>query len=365
VRLCITPILLVSVVLSGCGANYNSIYRFRPITTQGKSITTLDAKQRVIVQSEDKFCTEPPPDVFSVYAQSLAASGNVSKSADPTSLGVSANLAYSSSEQGATIGRTQAYNLLALLVYYNCLSSLNKDAGPLDAPIDRARLQRLIPLTEAIEQMTGVLRPPTVIIGANGIAGASNGGESAVRLDDAHKATQTAATTLAKAKKTKGDLEGADPKCSVLSATVAAGTALTKEDEKKKKDDCDKADKAVADATTTNTDAAAHYEAMRKATEGGSVSAQAGVVSAQVIQAMPRDEQTVQKAIDAVKEIVLNNADLDEIQFFCMRMISDAAVRRAALEVSGGASISEQCVSYLLASVRSEQDKFIWAQRSG
>jgi hypothetical protein len=323
----------------------------------------LDAKQRVVIRSGAKFCTEPPPDVFSVYAQSLAASGQVSKSTDPTSLGVGGNLSYSSSEQGATIARTQAYNLLALQVYYNCLSSLNGDAGKLDVPIDRARLQRLIPLTVAIEQLTGALRPPTVVIGATGSSAA--GGQNIVRLDDAHKAAQAASAKLTATNTAKDSLEASDPKCSALVAKLAAGTALTS-DETKKKDSCDKADAAVVAANGASDDANAHYQAMLKASANDGVSsAQADVIAAQIGQASVRDEATVRQVADAIKDMVRDNSNLDEIKFFCMRMLGDPEIQQAAYGVAGGANIAGQCATYLLATVKSEEDKLFRINGAG
>jgi hypothetical protein len=350
--------IVLCALLTACGANHKSIYRYELLADSGKSITTVDAKQRVIIRSGEKFCTEPPPDVFSVYAQSLAASGNVSKGTDPTTLGVSGNLSYASSEQGATIARTQAFNLLALQVYYNCLSSLNDDAGKLDAPIDRARLQRLIPSTLAIEQLTGALRPPTVVISAGSSSGSVTGGEATVRIDDAYKAMQEAAEKLTIAKAAKATLENADPKCSAIAAKVTAGMALTDpEPDKKKK--CDDADKTVADATTVSTDATAHYQALQKAGAGtGTSTAEATTIAAQIVQATVRDEKTIEKVTDAVKEIVMaNTRPNDEIAFFCMRMISDPKFQDAALKVSGGAQVAAQCADYLLKGVESETNK--------
>ncbi|AJP73203.1 hypothetical protein [Sphingomonas hengshuiensis] len=344
-------------MLSACGANHNSIYRYKPIADGANSILSLDAKQRVVIRQGDKFCSEPPPDVFSVYAQSLAAGGKVSKSADPTALDVSANFSYAGSEQGATIARTQAYNLLALQVYYNCLSGLNDGGGALDGPIDRARLQRLIVSTMAIEQLTGALRPPTVVIAANGTAGAGAAGEAATRLDDAHKASVAAAGVLAGAKKTKADLEGKDPKCSALTAQVSAGTTLAGDDAKKKQA-CDDADKAIGDATTASAAATAHYNAMVKATDGGAGTvAGASAVAAQIVQASARDEATVREVAGRVEAIVNKNIrDQDEIQFFCIRLLSNESTQAAA-EQASGSGIIDRCGEYLLRAVESETNK--------
>lgn len=351
-------LLVGALLLAGCGANHNSIYRYQPVEAAGTSLTMVDAKQRAIIHAGSKTCTEPPPDVFSVYAQSLAASGAVSKSADPTSLGVSGSLAYSSSEQGATISRTQAFNLLTLQTYYNCLSSLNGDGSKLDAPIDRARLQRLMVSVLAIEQLTGALRPPVVVIGASGSAG-STAGEAVVRIDDALKSVQAAKANLVAAKAKRDDLDKADPKCAALAASVAGGTVLTGDD-LKKRNDCVAADTLVDTATTNSSTAAAHYEALKNAGGGNSNIAETKVIEAKVIAAAARDEETVRQVAEVIHKIVDANMQQDETKFFCIRLLGDDKIRETVLRGQSGpsgANLTEQCSSFLLATVKSDEDR--------
>jgi len=109
--------------LGGCSANHHSIYRHQAMDTP--SLTAVDAKQRVILAAEPsasasvktpRFCAEPSPDVFAVIAQALSAGGSLGQSADPKSLQLAMNAAFSSSEQGATIPRTQTINMLRELI---------------------------------------------------------------------------------------------------------------------------------------------------------------------------------------------------------------------------------------------------------
>jgi hypothetical protein len=355
----VMKVICVGVMLTACGANHNSIYRYQPLVN-GKSLTLIDAKQRAIIQSGTKTCTEPPPDVFSVYAQSLAASGKVSKSTDPTSLGVEGSLAYSSSEQGATISRTQAFNLLALQTYYNCLSSLNGDAGRLDAPIDRARLQRMMVSILAIEQLTGALRPPVIVIGASGSSGSAAAGEAVVVIDKAFTSAQTAKAQMTDATAKRGKLDDADPKCATLAASVVAGTVLTGDDLKKRAD-CVAADTLVASTTGNSSDATAHYEALKSASGGGnSNTAQTAVIDAKVIAATVRDEATVRQVTGAVQKIVADNMQQDETKFFCIRLLGDPDTQKTVATkqaLVSSESLTAQCSSFLLASVAYEQDK--------
>jgi uncharacterized protein (DUF2267 family) len=156
-----------AVLLGGC-ANAKSIYRVHGINEKGQT-EYVDAKQRAILvnpnmNTEDgdptyRMCTEPSPDVFSVYAMSLAASASKNST---NNLG--ANLGMSSVELGATIERTQTINLMRDSLYHTCLRYLN---GAIDADtmnIQAARDQRMMVATLAIEQLTGVVkRKPTVL----------------------------------------------------------------------------------------------------------------------------------------------------------------------------------------------------------
>ena len=354
--------------LSGCDANHYSIHNVIPIATSTSdagttsatrtTLVTIDAKQRAIISHNGKICTEPPPDVFSVLAQSAGANAAVSKSADPTSLGISGSFSYSSAEQAATISRTQAYNLLALQVYYNCLSALDGMATKLDGPIDRARLQRLIVSTEAIEQLTGVLRPPTVIIGTS--ASGSSGGSAATVaiLDDAFKKANAAATALTAANAAKAKLDSAAPKCADLAAMTPVPTT---DPNKTKLADCVAADQAIAEATATKDAADKHYQALLKANAGGAASTtDAKAIEAQVVAAAARDQQTVAQVTQAVTAITLANInDQDEVKFFCIRLLGDESVQNAARSNSPlrGQQLVDKCTSFLMASVVAEQSK--------
>lgn len=352
--------LALGLLLAGCSANFNSIHRSDRIASGG-SYTLIDAKQRALIEKNAKVCTEPPPDVFSVYAQSLAASGSVSKGTDPTTLGASGSLAVTSAETGATIGRTQAYNLLALQAFYNCLSSLNNDSGKLEAPIDRVRLQRLIVSTIAIEQLTGVMRAPTVVIGAGGASSGGGSAEAMATLAAARKDDQTSKQNLKSALDEKAKLESADPKCSALAARVKNGETLAGA-ELAKSESCTKADVKVAAMQTASDDAGKYYQAQLASSGAGmSATADTHTIDPKVIEAASqRDATTVQKVADTIGEIVKNNfAPGDETKFFCMRMLYDPQIFTAAQTASpdNARDIANGCAALLLTDVGSQVDQ--------
>lgn len=345
-------------MLCGCSANYNSIKRTQGIS--GGTMTFIDAKQRAIIDRNNKICTEPPPDVFSVYAQSLAASGSASKGTDPTTLGVSGSIASASSETGSTISRTQAYNLLALQAYYNCLSSLNKDSGPLDAPIDRVRLQRLIVSTIAVEQLTGALRPHVVVIGAGGSAGSGGSAEVMKTLAQARKDDLAAQQALKAAQGEEAALEATDPKCSALAVRVKAGETLTGAD-LTKQENCKKAETKTTEAKTASDAATQFYQAqLASAGSGMSSAADAKPGEAKMIEVgSARSEQTIVDVANAVKEIVKYNFESDdETKFFCMRVLFDDNLKADTPTTSPGATrdLGNSCAALLLTDVQSRAD---------
>ena len=198
-----TSLIAAALLLTACGANRHSIFRYQKIDPAQTAIITVDAKQRAIlvgnketttadgVKNIRQFCSEPSPDVFSVVAQALSAGGAFGKSADPKSIELALNAAFSSAEQGSAIPRTQTVNMLRELMFRTCERYLNGGIGDLELPIQAARDQRLMVSILAIESLTGAVTPKPIVIGANANAsGGASGAEAAVRLDDAYKSLQ-------------------------------------------------------------------------------------------------------------------------------------------------------------------------------
>lgn len=164
----VTLFLIVAVmpiILSACGAAHHSIFRNRTVRSDGPSIIAVDAKQRTILavphpregatrEQQMRMCAEASPDVFSVIAQSLSATGSFEQTPDPASVRAAASIAASTSEQGSTIPRTQTINMLRELMYRTCERYLNGAISPLEMPIQAVRDQRLIVAILAIEQLT-------------------------------------------------------------------------------------------------------------------------------------------------------------------------------------------------------------------
>lgn len=164
-------ILGVTLAASGCGAEFNSIYRQRDIGNQALLISQ-DAKQRAILrvqrpvsrygQTQWVTCVEPPPDFASVLA--AAASGTFSSPS-----GVAAGLTGSSAESGGTIGlRTQSIQLLRDSAYRICEGFANGAVSDLDYAQLLRRNQVMLTAVLAIEQLTGAVTGPALAVGASG-----------------------------------------------------------------------------------------------------------------------------------------------------------------------------------------------------
>ncbi|MBF9152516.1 hypothetical protein [Novosphingobium jiangmenense] len=165
-----------------------------------------------------RLCAEAAPDVFSALATS--ASGEASTDGK-TSFG--AKFGLSSAETAATIGRTQAINMLRESMYRTCERYLSGAISKTIFVTQAARDQRSMIAFLAIEQLTGAVKPPATIISGPATSSALGAGAEAVKLV-------------------------ADFRKSAIDAATAQSKAQTDYDAALKKADCEKNDKPAEDA---------------------------------------------------------------------------------------------------------------------
>jgi hypothetical protein len=351
---------ILSLLIAGCSANYNSIYRSKAMSSQQARVTLIDAKQRSIITNQGKFCTEPPPDVFSVFASAFSGNAALGKKADPTSLDLSLAAAVSSAEQGSTIPRTQTINMLNYGMYNTCLRGQNGWIGDLEMPIQAARDQRIMVSLLAIEQLTGVVTPPPVIIGASGAATTGSGGESVVRLDDAWQNVVASRTNATKAETALGELNGTTKECDAL-ATKAAKEPLTDAAEISKNTACVAAKDKRGAAVKAQGDAEGHYAALKEASQKSAVGTASATVSEPERQGSGSGNRATDNQIsqvtDAVKKIVTLAYNQDETELFCIRILgakSEVAPPQVKATVERAPQLQSACVNYLLAKTNRE-----------
>jgi len=195
-------ILALLLLVGGC-ARLNSIHRTTDIADDARVIS-VDAKQRFLVSRHTastsgqeairKFCAEPSPDVFSAFAASLSGSAKTEA--------FEAALDAAFSENAATIGiRTQAIQLLRDGMYRICEGALNGQVDDDDFLDLHRRYQRIMVTLVAIEQLTGAVRPPSVAIQTDALAGRP------ARLRDLQAALDETREKIAEAR-TKKEEEG-------------------------------------------------------------------------------------------------------------------------------------------------------------
>lgn len=365
--------LLVAAVfmVAGCSANHHSIYRFREVGGAQPVVISMDAKQRNLLSTYNlldangqpasgavrRFCSEPSPDVFSVIAQSLGAGGSFGQSADPASLQIALNLAFSSSEQGSTIPRTQTINMLRELMFRTCERYLNGGYDETQLALQAIRDQRLMVSILAIESLTGAIAPRPIIIGASGSAGSGMSGEAVVALESANsrltgaRATKTSAQSAYNAENAGGACD------TVLAIAEAARSA----EQKIKATACKTKKDTLAAAEGEVESAQAHYDAMRQGVVTGGVSASTQVMAATGQDSL-RNAVAVESVAKVVGEIVSRNIDDDsEVLLACLGTVrsggSGEAGTLAAEKVVPAKDISEICTSYLNAKIYAAEQR--------
>lgn len=359
------------IALTGCSANHHSIYRHHQIE-DGPSITMVDAKQRAILAAKPKllpneqnksipiedvtrFCAEPSPDVFAVIAQALSGGASFGRSGDPKTIQAALNAAFSSSEQGSTIPRTQTTNTLREVMYRTCERYLSGGISGVELSIQAVRDQRLIVSILAIEGLTGAVTARPVVIGssASGSSG-SSGADAAIRLDDQSKLVGKKTEVVAKKQAAFDELNGGTTKeCDAIAKAVADkkedGLSQALKDKKPK---CEAASAELTAAKKEKTEAEAHYKALADVASTGGMPVTAGgalmtpMASGGLDTAQRSD---ISHVATAVKEIVAGTFSQDEYLFLCLKVLQSTGEKLG--------EVSQNCIEYIKSQVDLERVK--------
>jgi len=351
--------------LAGCSS---AIYRQSAIQGSNPVAISVDARQRVLLSQNDptvparngahagaandptfrRFCAEPSPDVFTVLG--VGASGGASFSQDTKGLNAALQAAFSSSETGATIARTQTINMLREMMFRTCERYLSGAISPADFSIISARDQRVMVSILAIEQLTGSITPPAVAMSANGEGSTGMNATEMVKLLAAKQADlASAGSDLDKATKALAAADATAATCETLSAKKAAGTPALTTDETAKLKACDDGKAAVAKATATRDVAQAQYDDLVAASKKG-----LGIAAAKSGGTVNFDQSTARTdaviaVSNTVENIVNNTFRQDETQLFCFRVLTDPNISAAL------SPIQTQCLNYLTTKVASDE----------
>jgi hypothetical protein len=283
--------------------------------------------------------------VFSVLSQAASGSGSFGQTADPKSINIALQGAFSSSETGATISRTQTINMLKEMMYRTCERYLNGQINEFEYPIIAARDQRIMTSILAIEQLTGTLLPKPVVIAGTGSASTNQSTNDVIlSLDDAKKMVSEKEAAFDTAKKKFVEIDGEDGICAELMAGAKEDPA--------KLERCNEEKSNLEKAEKEYNDAIVHYNAIvNLAGRGGAPSA---ITSGILLSSSPTKEidneieqvrsQAIQDVANVVKSIVaMSFRQEDETSFFCYRAITEK-----------NEQVSAACSEFIMARVRRE-----------
>lgn len=311
---------ILAMLVSGC-ANWSSVYRDfsvddgegamvdikqRAVIASKKTITTK-LKDKETTESQVIVCAEPSPDALSAYAAELSAESSVPGKA-------TVQLAAALQESSSFVGlRTQSIQLLRDSMYRLC-------EGYMSGALDRAqyeilvrRYQKYMVALLGIEQLTGVVRAPTVTINTEGSADAARSIES---LKEQISSINVKIAKLEKENKTLEEEKGKSE------TTAQRKTEIEKEIEK----NVDAIDSYRKDKTSIEKG----VESARGLVAKGSATAvvsNVGVLSA-------RSDSHVQAVVDSVKEIVLSVVNTDDIGQLCFSYLRDQNDENVKLTVA-------------------------------
>ena len=125
-------IIIASVMLSGCGANFTSIYRDYKVDPDKQTTTVLiDAKQRAIISTPNKnstsdrtafVCAEPSPDALSAISASFAGGVGLARPAKEERIALSTAVQEAAKQLGT---RNATIQLLRDGLYRQCEAYMN------------------------------------------------------------------------------------------------------------------------------------------------------------------------------------------------------------------------------------------------
>lgn len=370
-------VVLCSMLASGCARLTTVMRKYDARTTS----VSIDAKQRVVLSGAPRvvdskrtvpvICAEPSPDALST----LAAGGGLSLSR--ASYDAAANVALS--EAAGSIGlRTQSIQLLRDSMYRLCEGYL---AGAIDDDafqIAHRRFQNSMVSILAIEQLTGAVRAPAVVLGGQATSGSA---ELAAKLT---QQTQEALTELrtaeSDAKKKSSDYEAKSAELKKLEGELSTlnGKKDPSEADKTRKEELPKyieaakgaasaAKTAADDAEKNRADKEALYQKFDKSRQaalsgGGSAASTFDLGSSQPTTV---SDAGIASVASAVKQIVADTFSLQWSYELCTTVLlrSDSNLGQGVGHKGGGASsdnelppksqsspVTAKCLAYMDAS---------------
>jgi hypothetical protein len=327
--------------LSAC-ANMTHLTRTRTMGKEDqygrRQVFFIDAKQRAIFQRQGVVCAEPSPDALSA----LAASQGLSVSTpEGTSVGQSLSIA----EAAGAIGlRTQSIQLMRDHMYRVCEGYLSGAVSGITFQLMHRRFQTTVVGILAIEQLTGAIRAPSIVLGGSAQVGNAEAVAQLTTLrESTAKSVTEAETALATAEeaeeKAMTELAAAE---AALQAAPDDAAKKTARDEKKAKAEEATAARLEADGTAASRKAAlsAIDRQLILARSSGSATASGAIESLG-----SRSHADMAAVALAVSKIVDGTMSLPNRDDFCVAVLAEAAVKHGAVEPNN--AVAQECLALL------------------
>jgi len=265
-----------------------------------------------------RVCAEPSPDALTAITTSGSGKLGVKDKIDVAA-------AFSRAESAASIGlRTQSIQLMRDVLYRICEDYQSGALTPAGLETLQRRYQSSMVAILAIEQLTGVVRAPAVVLGGNGSTGSSDkvaaladkAAAAHVAADHAKASADTAATDKGSADKALqaflGDGGETDP------AKMPADRKTKYDALKKTADDASSAVTAAnSSLAQANRDAQTYDQAMSAIGAADTAASSTGTVASTAVGPASADNQTSRAVVDAVKGIVDDTLQLGFLREVC------------------------------------------------
>lgn len=356
-------ICLAALMTAGC-ARLNSIHRDKSVPNDRGHVLSIDAKQRAIISVPAhqtsgrteadpimRFCSEPPPDVFTAIATGYGVKALFGS--DKTQQEIGAEIQQTISENAATIGKTQTVNILREMMFRNCERFLSGAASADEFIVQAARDQRAIVHVLAVEQLTGAARTQSAALTT--LAKTAASGVSGESIQSLGKARGDVQTTQTAADKAKFDAAALPPLGACQTGKDAyKGSGASDDEIKAKNAACQASAKADTDAKS----AADHYTTVKKAVEKQEAMSTEASGDAKAIASSA--EAVSRHVADAVVKIVGMNNGFSELEMTCVvffRNLSKYESKPNTLKIlsDGDNNFKDTCLNLLNAVA--ERDK--------
>lgn len=338
IRASLVALLVSAQLLGGC-AEMTHLTRTRDLGTS--HFLLIDAKQRAISSVSNINCAEPSPDALSA----IAASQSLNLA---TPEGTSLGQAFALAESAGSIGlRTQSIQLLRDHMFRVCEAYQAGKISPFMVALFHRRFQTSTIAILAIEQLTGTMRAPAIILGGSA---ASGNADAIVKLTATREAVSASviaakkdlATRMAAATTADDDLKVKQAALAAATDAAAIAAATTARDAAKKTAEMANAAKLEADGIVANREAAlaAIDRSLSLAQASGSASA-SGVIET----SSSHNPGDVAAVASAVLEIVKGTYELGNTKDFCTVLLADAAQKNSNVDANG--PIVKNCIAFL------------------